>query len=272
MKQFNNQTIDSLRLDQRNRSASVPRRYPHLSAETGFTLMELLVSATIFAIVSLGLTSLFNYTLQINRRSEALRQASQGMRGFVETLVKEMRNGQVDYLVLNGSSPSPVAPDMAPCSAPVFSPALAPFTSVGNTYDSKENRLAVINSEGKEECIYLAYGPGGKQLPGTYVGSNVFQADTNPNSATFNPTPVLVIKRSDLPQEILNPANFSIENLTFTIRPLCDPYSAICSGGYNRTQPFVFMDLKFVTKLPTKESVTIFYQTSVSTNKYDVPR
>ena len=229
----------------------------------GFTLMELVVSATIFALVSVSLLSLFNYTLQINRRSEALRQVTQGMRSFVETLVKEVRNGQVDYLVVNGTTP--YASSIGPCAPPILNPALTP------TYASSENRLGIINSEGKEECIYLAYGPGGKQSLGTYVGINHFQADTNPISSTYNPTPVLVIQKSGLQPEILNPANFSVENLMFIIRPLCDPYSIICDGGYQSIQPFVFMNLKFVTKLPTGESVSIFYQTAISTNKYDVP-
>jgi type II secretory pathway pseudopilin PulG len=241
-----------------------------LKVEAGFTLMELVVSATIFALVSVGLLSLFNYTLQINRRSEALRQVTQGMRSFVETLVKEVRSGQIDYLVVNGSGPSPVSP-IGPCAAPTFGPALPPFTSVGNTYNNQENRLAVIDSEGKEECIYLAYGPGGAHPAGDYVGSGVFKADVNSLSSTYNPTPVLVVKRSNLPQEILNPANFSVENLMFVIRPLCDPYAIICNGGYQTIQPFVFMNLKFVTRLPTGENVSIFYQTTISTNKYDVP-
>ena len=59
----------------------------------GFTLMEIVVATTLFAIVFSSLLGLFNYILKINRKSEALRQASQGARDFVEYLVKEIRNG-----------------------------------------------------------------------------------------------------------------------------------------------------------------------------------
>jgi prepilin-type N-terminal cleavage/methylation domain-containing protein len=76
----------------------------------GFTLMEIVVSTTIFAIVAAAMMSLFNYVLKINRRSEALRQSAQGLRNFVEILAKDIRNGQIDYFVINGTTQSPVAP------------------------------------------------------------------------------------------------------------------------------------------------------------------
>ena len=64
--------------------------------------MEIMVATVIFAIIFSSLLSLFNYVLKINRKTEALRQSAQGARDFVEFLVKEVRNGQIDYYVSNG--------------------------------------------------------------------------------------------------------------------------------------------------------------------------
>jgi hypothetical protein len=60
-----------------------------------------------------------------------------------------------------------------------------------------------------------------------------------------------------------------VETAAFFVRPASDPYYT--SSGYVNVQPFVTMSLKFVVQLPTGEEVPIYYQTSVSTNKYDVP-
>src|SRR3989344_4560503 len=63
----------------------------------GFTLIEVVVATTIFAIVAAAMMALFNFTLKINRRAEALRQATQGIRNFTEYIVKIVRNGRIDY-------------------------------------------------------------------------------------------------------------------------------------------------------------------------------
>ncbi|HVY67834.1 MAG TPA: prepilin-type N-terminal cleavage/methylation domain-containing protein, partial [Patescibacteria group bacterium] len=168
---------------------------------SGFTLMEILVATTIFIIVFAALLSLFNYTLKINRRSEALRQASQGMRNFMEFLVKEIRNGQVDYGFIdpggqvNSSPPSP-----------------CPTVAAGNpSYAMQENRLGLVNIDGAEECFY--YG----NAAGTYIGSSIFSSSTGGTT--------LVLHKGTLAPQIMNPANFRVDRLMFLVRPVKDPYT-----------------------------------------------
>lgn len=236
------------------------------NGQDGFTLMEIIVATTIFATVSAAMLALFNYTLVINRRSEALRQATQGMRNMMELIVKEIRNGQINYLVQPGGSLPAAA--IGPCTPPVFSGG-PPYTSVGPTYDFEDNRLGLISLEGDEECLYLGYG---KEIAGqykNYVGSGIFKSNTTVGSPNYNPNPVLVLQKKNMTTETLNPPNFSVESLKFYIRPTKDPYSPL--GGYSKTQPYVTISARFSLKLPTGESVKINYQTSVSTNKYDVP-
>ncbi len=244
--------------------ASIPRGNPRRSAEQGFTLMEIIVATTIFAIVSTAMMALFNYTLIINRKSDALRQATQGMRNTIEFLTKEIRNGKIDYGVEKGIKPE--NPSVGPCAIPVFTGTPpASYTDVQPTYVSENNRLGLTNSEGDRECIYLASGPGA----GTYVGA-AFKSD-----AINNPNPSLVLEKlnsTDQPntiKEVLNPKNVRIDQLKFFVRPLKDPYTSL--GGYEKVQPFVTMNIAFVAKLPTGEEVPIYYQTTVSTNKYDIP-
>ncbi len=211
--------------------------------QAGFTLMEIIVATTIFAFVSAGLMALFNLTLKINRRAEALRQATQGMRSFMEFLVKDVRNGQIDYFVINGTVK---ASAIGPCGPPSI---------VGqSTYLSKENKLGIISPEGIEECVYFGNESGIYALPNDFI----------------EPAGTLVLERSDGIKRILNPPNFRVENLMFLIRPPKDPYTT--TGGLVEVQPFVTIIAKFVTQLSTGEDYPIYYQTSVSTNKYDVPK
>jgi len=233
------------------------------NSQSGFTLMEIVVSTTIFALVTVAMTSLFNYTLKINRRSEAIRQAAQGARDFTESLVKDVRNGEIAYGVINGNATDPAYP--SPCVAPTITAGVP-----AATYSNQENKIGIITAEGEEECIYLGYGPGaasGNAL-GSYVGASVYTKNTDSSSGNYNPNPVLVLQKNGLSLQILNPPNFRVDSAQFFIRPLKDPYAG---SSYSKVQPFVTMVLGFVAQLPTGETVPLYYQTSVSTAKYDVP-
>jgi prepilin-type N-terminal cleavage/methylation domain-containing protein len=240
MKQSNNKTI--------------------FSAQPGFTLMEIIVATTIFAIVTVAMLGLFNYVLRINRRSQALAQASEGMRNFVEFLVKEVQNGQIDYYVANGSTLEAPFSSTSPCGPPAG--------GLGTqTYYERDNRLGIINTDNLQECFY--YG----KADGTYIDTGsfptIFTSSTGASTLVMQENGVA----TTTPQ-ILNPPNFRIDDLMFLIRPLCDPYTATCGApytGYPKIQPRVTIVIKFVTSLPTGEQVPIYYQTTVSSNKYDIP-
>lgn len=68
-----------------------------IKSESGFTLVEIIVSTAIFITVVSAMLALFNYTLQINRRVQALREVVQSSRTFTETLTREIRNGRINY-------------------------------------------------------------------------------------------------------------------------------------------------------------------------------
>jgi prepilin-type N-terminal cleavage/methylation domain-containing protein len=209
--------------------------------EDGFTLMEIMVSTLIFVVLSLAVMSLFNYTLKINRKTDALRQASQSLRGFVENLVKEVHNGQIDYGVESGKVLARIN-----ASCPVAPPGTVGANYDGNNvYSLAETKLGLIDTDGNRVCIYLS--SDGKDI--------------------------MMQKENISPAEKMNPENFIVQpnGLKFYIRPLSDPYSHDITGVYPNIQPSVTMLLNFKLVLPTGEEVPIFYQTTIDANKYDIP-
>lgn len=99
--------------------------------QSGFTLIEIIVSTAIFTTVVAAMLSLFNYTLQINRRVQALRELVQGSRAFTETLSREIRNDRIDY-----SSWTPE------CDA--------------SNYSAKKNKsLSLLSKTGNLLCFYM---------------------------------------------------------------------------------------------------------------------
>lgn len=186
-----------------------------IHASRGFTLIEIVVSTTIFATVLTMILVLFNYTLQINRKTEHLRQALQGSRNFMESLVKEIRNGKVDY----SSSP------LGGCSS---------------TYSNGANNfVGITNIDQERECFYIS-------------GTN------------------LMLTKATIPAQVLNPPNFTVTTLKFYVRPTTDPYAG---SPPPRVQPFVTIVAQFQVQLgPGDTPLTIPYQTTVSTDVYDIPQ
>lgn len=241
------------------------------SNSAGFTLMEIVVSTTIFAFVSVAMMTMFNYTLKINRRSEALRQATQGMRNFVEYLVKEIRNGEVDYGIVNGNyvvNSQPPGTDWPAgyCGFTATPPLTQRACAGGGTcfsslYPARSNKLAFINNDGERKCVFY----GGN-------GSDTAPQPDNVFSAT-NGTIVQELGSSVNSRQVLNPPNFKVDNLMFIVRPTCDPMAKCIdyNDSYPKIQPSIQIMIRFTAMLPTGEKVTINYQTAVSINKYNYP-
>lgn len=196
-----------------------------LKASLGFTLMEIVIATTIFAVVLTGILSLFNATLRINRRTEALRQVTQGMRNFTEFMVKEVRNGQIDY---SGN--------------------LAQCPSGYSSAEGYTTYLGVVNALGERECFF-------------WIDSNDGQ---------------LYLEKEGLASQSINPGNFKVDMVKFYVRPTtdpyCDPLTTCIDRLYPAIQPFVTMVISFTVTLPTGEVRVIPYQTSISTDSYDIPR
>jgi hypothetical protein len=138
----------------------------------------------------------------------------------------------------------------------VPSPCISNATPGTASYDAQDNKLGIVNTDGTEECFYYA------NASGTYIGRNHFSASDGGGST-------VVLAKGTLPIQILNPPNFRVDNLMFLVRPTKDPYTN--AGGLAKFSPAVSIFIKFVSTLPTGEQVPIYYQTSVTSNQYDIP-
>jgi len=105
--------------------------------QKGFTLIESIVATALFVIVVTAIMSVYNSVLDLNRRTDAIRAASQDARYYSEFLSKELRNMQgFDYsgkFVTNNDCPS--------------------VTSQGAPDEGGTTSLAIININGDYECF-----------------------------------------------------------------------------------------------------------------------
>lgn len=191
--------------------------------QSGFTLVEIIVSTAIFTVVVAALLTLFNSTLSINRRVQAQRQVSQGTRNFTEMIAREIRNGRIDYASENSN-----------CDR--------------NNYKNEDNQsIALINKEGERLCFYLD-----ASERALYVSN-----DSNESYAPEKINP---------PYFFINPSTFR-----FIVRPTVDPDQG--PGNSNPgIQPFVTILAEFTFQQSHGQSLVVIpYQTSISTDVYDIP-
>lgn len=243
---------------------------PREDRRRGFTLVEIIVATTIFAVVVAALMALFNYTLKINRRAEALRQATQGMRNFVEFLVKEVRNGDIDYGIIGGTQKTLAwQPPLGPCNVSIDGGG-----NVSNTYTSgtlgKTNWLGIITTDNEEACVYFA------DYQGNAFASNIYTCSA-PSSQKCTLVMEKYVPGGPNIKEIINPPNYKIDSLAFFVRPVCDPLATTCLAwvsnppGLPKVQPSVTIAIKFIVNLPTGETVPIYYQTTITSGRTDIP-
>ncbi|HEX3099354.1 MAG TPA: type II secretion system protein [Patescibacteria group bacterium] len=187
--------------------------------QSGFTLVEIIVSTAIFVTVVSAMLGLFNYTLQINRRVQALREVVQGTRTFSETITREVRNGRIDYSSWT-----------IECNA-------------SNYAISSNTSLGIVTKTGDRLCFYFS-------------GNDMYLKKLTPLGITNN--------------ILFNSGNFSINRslFTFTVRPTRDPNVV----PYPQVQPSVVIAGQFVLNKNATNPTTINYQTTISTDVYDISK
>lgn len=198
----------------------------------GFTLMEVVVSVTIFASVVTLMLGLFNQTLRIYRRTDAIRQATQNVRSSMEFLTKEVRNGQVYYGVSKGG-----VVDFPGGTHPLLPCPLAQTSPSQDVYGGQVEQFALINVNGERACVYW-------QNENLYIKKE-FVADASQ----------------------INPATVKFKQVSFLVFPGADPYS----NPSQKAQPSVSISVLAEAQLPSGERYQIPYQTSISTYNYDIP-
>lgn len=116
-------------------------------SQQGFTLIEAIVSASVFAVVVTSAMGVYMATLKLDAKTKAERAVQQNARFIMEYLGKEVRNGSIDY---------------------------AGYTSTGINIANDSTNLFLINQALENEWIYLS---------GSNIVLSKAAGDTNLNSS-----------------------------------------------------------------------------------------
>jgi hypothetical protein len=82
----------------------------------------------------------------------------------------------------------------------------------------------------------------------------------------------MYLYKNGIQVQTINPANMKITVAKFHVRPICNPKTLCYAGSkYPGIQPFVTIVMQFQVTLPSGEIRTVPYQTTISTDQYDIP-
>ncbi len=126
--------------------------------QSGFTLVEIVVATGIFVVVVSSILTLFTQVLAVNRRVQTIRELVQGTRAFTETIVRDVRNGRIDYTTWPNTD--------GDCRA--------------SNYKLTDNKsLALETREGEKLCFYLDSASGDFKMKksGTSIDEPIFNSE-----------------------------------------------------------------------------------------------
>lgn len=84
-----------------------------IRSHRGFTLIEAVVSVSVFALVIVSIIGVYLAVQRLNQQSAAMQILEQNARFIAEDITKFVRNGQIDYSRYSGSvAPQPYTTDL----------------------------------------------------------------------------------------------------------------------------------------------------------------
>ncbi len=159
------------------------------AANSGFTLIEIIVSTALFVVIVSALVGLYLQAIDLSNRADTTRTAAQNARDLSESLAKDVRNGTIDF--------GDEGAVESPCNGSPSSP-----TPQG------EASLGVLTVDGAHNCLYLGDAASGGGNP-----------PYDPNGK------YLYLIRNTEPAQLLNSPNLSINSFKVYILPTSDPAS-----------------------------------------------
>ncbi|OGE79477.1 MAG: hypothetical protein A2751_01520 [Candidatus Doudnabacteria bacterium RIFCSPHIGHO2_01_FULL_46_14] len=171
---------------------SNPKKLKSYKLQAGFTLIEAVVSAGVFALAATSIVGVYTSIQRINSRARALEAIEQNIRFINSDLTKLISNGSIDYARYTGGSvPQPSTPDLylsdesgqqvyihlsslAPFDSLMIEKGAIPNTSVYNSQDVKVLNFKVYIAPATNP---LVSGPGAPNEQPTVTIFIEFQAN-----------------------------------------------------------------------------------------------
>jgi type II secretory pathway pseudopilin PulG len=204
---------------------------------SGFTLIEALVSAALFATFMVAVTSAFTYTTKLNRRTNAVRVANDNARYITEFLSKEIRNGRINF----GNSTN-----LGPCNY--------------STITASDHLLYMTNVNGDSECFYLGDSSGVVSSTGPVLWLRI-----QPSGSSSQ----YLSNINQIPPSSGGVYN-KVTSLNFIVQPAQS--SIIQNTDPTHKQPQVTIEGTLVSSQDPQDIITVPFQTTISIPEYDVPR
>lgn len=203
------------------------------SRQSGFTLIEALVSTAIFIIAVSALANAILYVTKLQRRTNAIRTANDNVRYITDFFSKEIRNSTPNF--------DTDAPVLTGCSN---------YPGFFGTYT--QNWLQIKNVSGDQECIFLSANGLNSNTTGPFIWITKQPSSLN----------------SSLPPQQLNIGSATIASLVFTIS-----HQGSIENGANQDnqQPYIIITGTVISNRDPQNIVTLPFETSVSLPIYGIP-
>ncbi len=238
------------------------------TSQRGYTMVELIASMTIFAIVIMSATAVFIKVGGASTKAGAQRKVQQDARYSVEDIARQIRSSAINYAFY-----AKAASQATPCALDA---------------GGKTNLLAVDYTQAAADKspvtqhLYIYYDPAGKALYRWLQPENQFlnQAPScGEVIAQLRPSPP-----GDPEQYRITGPNVEVPSAAFVVQPLQNPnpgdssYATI--SNYNQVHPRVTVMLQTTTRdyaaangiTATNEKSSVTLQTTVSSRAYPLDK
>lgn len=196
----------------------------------GFTLVEMLVSMTIFMVFVGILINSYSTIIKAQKEANDYRAIYTEARAVFDTLIAELREGTLDYAKFEYGGG---------CTS-----------LITNMTDD----LWLISKDGVSKKIWLESGEGGDDAAGVLK----IQQFAKPGATTGDKT------------KSLNSGTVSVKDFRFKIYPLADPYAPLNVGeNRHQFQPAVTIFASFEKEKVTGEPYKVDFQTTISSRIYN---
>jgi prepilin-type N-terminal cleavage/methylation domain-containing protein len=267
-----------------NLRAKIKTTFSVIKSEKGFTLIELIVATMIFVYVATLSIMVLSQTLNTQRKINTKRVLQEDARYTLEKIVKEFRNGTIDYpayYLLNHNIAEPFSADDYQTYTDLDPDASGgPSICYGGTCQAtrtgpenySEEELVIIDGSGKNRTRFKI---GGTDLDGDGSADNIVMAKEiyqDDGTGTYAWVPAEGFTAAGQAYQTISPATFNVTNFKVYIYPIKDP-NYFYDDPDIQSQPMItiMLDGQYYdnTKTIPTPLPTISLQTSVSARTYN---